>query len=95
MRREYAKTAGEVPLGGRNESCGDVDSSPILAADGTIYVGSDDGNLYALRGKQRGPLPASGRAQAVRQGSPTLKKTFESPMDARLHASTSALRDFP
>ena len=28
---------------------GDVDSSPILAADGTIYVGSDDKKLYALR----------------------------------------------
>jgi outer membrane protein assembly factor BamB len=28
---------------------GDVDSSPILSPDGTIYVGSDDGKLYALR----------------------------------------------
>jgi len=27
---------------------GDVDSSPILAADGTIYVGTDDKKLYAL-----------------------------------------------
>ena len=25
-----------------------IDSSPALGADGTIYVGSDDGNLYAL-----------------------------------------------
>jgi outer membrane protein assembly factor BamB len=32
-----------VPLGG------DVDSSPALAPDGTIYVGADDGYLYALR----------------------------------------------
>ncbi len=28
---------------------GDVDSSPILAADGTIFVGADDRKLYALR----------------------------------------------
>ena len=27
---------------------GDIDSSPALGADGTIYVGSDDNNLYAL-----------------------------------------------
>jgi outer membrane protein assembly factor BamB len=27
---------------------GDVDSSPVLAADGTLYVGSDDGRLYAI-----------------------------------------------
>jgi outer membrane protein assembly factor BamB len=27
---------------------GDVDSSPILAPDGTIYVGTDDKKLYAL-----------------------------------------------
>jgi hypothetical protein len=30
---------------------GDVDSSPLLASDGTIYVGCDDRKLYALRGK--------------------------------------------
>jgi outer membrane protein assembly factor BamB len=28
---------------------GDVDSSPALAEDGTIYVGTDDRRLYALR----------------------------------------------
>ena len=27
----------------------DVDSSPVIGPDGTIYVGSDDGKLYALR----------------------------------------------
>jgi outer membrane protein assembly factor BamB len=26
-------------------------STPILAADGTIYVGTDVGKIYALRGK--------------------------------------------
>jgi outer membrane protein assembly factor BamB len=28
---------------------GDVDSSPVLGPDGTIYVGADDRKLYALR----------------------------------------------
>ena len=28
---------------------GDVDSSPILSGDGTIFVGSDDRKMYALR----------------------------------------------
>ena len=32
---------------------GDVDSSPTLAADGTIFVGSDDRKLYALRAPER------------------------------------------
>jgi len=27
---------------------GQVNSSPAIAADGTIYFGSDDGNLYAV-----------------------------------------------
>ena len=29
--------------------CGDeIDSGPAISSDGTIYVGSDDGNLYAI-----------------------------------------------
>lgn len=27
---------------------GDVDSSPAIGEDGTVYIGSDDGNLYAI-----------------------------------------------
>jgi outer membrane protein assembly factor BamB len=27
---------------------GDIDSSPVLGPDGTIYVGCDDRRLYAL-----------------------------------------------
>lgn len=27
---------------------GDIDSSPVIGPDGTIYVGSDDANLYAI-----------------------------------------------
>ncbi|MCL0082390.1 PQQ-binding-like beta-propeller repeat protein [Dehalococcoidia bacterium] len=34
---------------------GDVDSSPAIAADGTIYVGSGDGKLYAFREDNGGP----------------------------------------
>ena len=32
----------------------DIDSSVAIASDGTIFVGSDDGGLYAL-GAARGP----------------------------------------
>ena len=35
---------------------GDVDSSPLIGPDGTIYVGADDKKLYALR------VPASENA---------------------------------
>jgi hypothetical protein len=33
------------------ETGGDVDSSPAIGSDGTVYVGSDDNNLYAINGK--------------------------------------------
>ncbi len=32
----------------RFETMGDVESSPAIGPDGTVFVGSDDGNLYAL-----------------------------------------------
>lgn len=32
----------------RFETGGDVDSSPAVGPDGTVYVGSDDGNCYAV-----------------------------------------------
>ncbi|MFZ2634564.1 MAG: PQQ-binding-like beta-propeller repeat protein [Desulfosalsimonadaceae bacterium] len=32
----------------RFETGGDIDSSPAIGSDGTVYVGSDDGNLYAI-----------------------------------------------
>jgi outer membrane protein assembly factor BamB len=31
------------------ELFGDIDSSPSLGSDGTIFVGADDRKLYALR----------------------------------------------
>ena len=33
------------------ETGGDVDSSPAIGSDGTVYVGSDDNKLYAINGK--------------------------------------------
>jgi outer membrane protein assembly factor BamB len=37
-----------------------VSSSPAIGPDGTVYVGSDDGNLYALAGSSTGgPQPGS------------------------------------
>ncbi len=34
---------------------GPIDSSPAVSADAIVYVGSDDGRLYAIRD---GPVPA-------------------------------------
>ena len=31
------------------QASADVDAPPALAPDGTLYVGSDDGRLYAIR----------------------------------------------
>ena len=32
----------------RFETAGDIDTSPAIGADGTVYTGSEDGNLYAI-----------------------------------------------
>ncbi len=59
---------------------GDVDSSPAVGNDGTVYIGSDDGNLYAIspsgeikwRFKTNGDVnssPAIGEDQTVFFGS--------------------------
>ena len=32
----------------RFETAGDIDTSPAIGADGTVYAGSEDGNLYAI-----------------------------------------------
>ncbi len=48
---------------------GPVRSTPTVGADGTIYVGSDDGHLYAINpgdGTQKWKYPASGSIGAVR-----------------------------
>ena len=37
------------------ETGGDVDSSPAIGSDGTVYVGSYDKKLYAFRTDSKGP----------------------------------------
>ena len=34
---------------------GDVDSSPAIGTDGTVYVGSDDNKIYAIKTDSKGP----------------------------------------
>ena len=37
------------------ETGGNVYSSPAIGSDGTVYVGSDDNKLYALKTNSKGP----------------------------------------
>ncbi len=37
------------------ETGGGVYSSPAIGSDGTVYVGSDDGKLYAIKTDSKGP----------------------------------------
>ncbi|RJP89676.1 MAG: hypothetical protein C4518_09795 [Desulfobacteraceae bacterium] len=49
------------------ETGGDVDSSPAIGADGTVYAGSDDGNLYAIApdtGVEIWRFPAGGEVRS-------------------------------
>ena len=48
-------------------TAGQIDSSAAVAADGTIYIGSDDGNLYALNsdGTQKWVFPTSNPIDSV------------------------------
>ena len=51
----------------RFETSDDVDSSPAIGADGTVYVGSDDGNLYAVEpetGAELWRFPAGGEIRS-------------------------------
>ena len=51
----------------RFETGGDVDSSPAIGPDGTVYVGSDDGNLYAIEpetGAEIWRFPAGGEIRS-------------------------------
>ena len=45
---------GSLTEVGELETGGGVYSSPVVAPDGTVVVGSDDGCVYALRGPERG-----------------------------------------
>jgi outer membrane protein assembly factor BamB len=46
-------------------SGGDVDSSPAIGSDGTVYVGSNDKKLYAIKPDSKGlaksPWPMRGQ----------------------------------
>ena len=46
----------------------DVVSSPAIGSDGTVYVGSDDGKLYAIKTESLGPTksPRPMRGQNAR-----------------------------
>jgi outer membrane protein assembly factor BamB len=51
----------------RFETGEDVDSSPAIGPDGTVYVGSDDGNLYAIHpetGTELWRFPAGGEIRS-------------------------------
>jgi len=51
----------------RFETGGDVDSSPAVGPDGTVYAGSDDGNLYAIEpetGAELWRFPAGGEIRS-------------------------------
>ena len=37
------------------ETGGDVDSSPAIGSDGTVYVGSEDNKLHAIKTDSKGP----------------------------------------
>lgn len=78
--RTFHRVKWSFPTGDR------VVSSPVFA-DGTVYVGSDDGNLYAVdaaSGRQRwmartgGPVPST---PAVADG-----RVFVASYDGRIHA---------
>ena len=47
------------------ETGGDVDSSPAIGSDGTVYVGSYDNKLYAIKTDSKGlaksPWPMRGQ----------------------------------
>ena len=50
---------------------GDVDAPPMLDADGTLYVGCDDGRLYALAGNAEEAAPEAESTDAGVQAVPS------------------------
>jgi outer membrane protein assembly factor BamB len=49
------------------ETNGEIDSSPAVGPDGIVYVGSDDGNLYAVdpeTGLEKWRFPSGGKIQS-------------------------------
>src|SRR4051794_36091139 len=66
---------------------GSIASSPALAADGTIYVGSSDGNLYALNtnGTVRWQYPTGGEVRSSPSVAPD-GTIYVGSFDQMLHA---------
>ena len=58
------------------ETGGDVRSSPAIGSDGTVYVGSDDKKLYAIKTESKGPAqsPWPMRGQNARHTGRVMKK---------------------
>ena len=55
---------------------GGVISSPAIGSDGTVYVGSDDTKLYAIKTDSKGPAksPWPMRGQNARHTGRVMKK---------------------
>ena len=53
-----------------------VESSPAIGSDGTVYVGSDDKKLYAIKTDSKGPAksPWPMRGQNARHTGRVMKK---------------------
>jgi len=53
-----------------------VDSSPAIGSDGTVYVGSHDNKLYAIKTDSKGPAksPWPMRGQNARHTGRVMKK---------------------
>jgi outer membrane protein assembly factor BamB len=66
-RSQYGTTADRGTLRWKFKTAGPVDSSPAIGADGTIYVGADDGNLYAVNpdGTKKWKLPIGGQVISI------------------------------
>ena len=58
------------------ETGGTVHSSPAIGSDGTVYVGSDDDKLYAIKTDSKGPAksPWPMRGQNARHTGRVMKK---------------------
>jgi outer membrane protein assembly factor BamB len=72
---------------------GAVDSSPSVAASGAVYVGSDDGKLYAVNGSTGALLWSTPAALGPIRSSPALAsngKVYVGSLDTKLAAFDAA-----
>jgi hypothetical protein len=81
LQREKVRLA-EIKAGGKlwefetGDSLGGVSSSPAIGSDGTVYVGSNDNKLYAIKTDSKGPAksPWPMRGQNARHTGRVMKK---------------------